>query len=138
MGGATIVPIYGVKGYEDRYLQHLSPEWLAMMEFAIKEAQRLGMWIDMTTGTGWPFGGPMITSDNCDVTVEYKDGELSWNFSGRNVKRAAPGGEGMAINPYSASAMKKYLKTFDNAFSTNENMALPRAMYHDSFEFLGN
>lgn len=28
MGGETIVPIYGVKGYEERYLQHLSPEFI--------------------------------------------------------------------------------------------------------------
>ena len=61
MGGGTIVPIYGVKGYEEQYLQHLSPEFVDMVSHAAKEAKRLGMWVDMTTGTGWPFGGPMIT-----------------------------------------------------------------------------
>ena len=63
MGGGTIVPIYGVKGYEDRYIQHLSPQFVEMVSYAAKEADRLGMWVDMTTGTGWPFGGPMITDD---------------------------------------------------------------------------
>ena len=31
MGGVTIVPIYGVRGYEDRFLKFLSPEWYAII-----------------------------------------------------------------------------------------------------------
>jgi hypothetical protein len=27
LGGVEITPIYGVKGYESRYLNYLSPEW---------------------------------------------------------------------------------------------------------------
>ncbi len=137
LGGCTIVPIYGVKGCEDGYIKHLTPEWVAMMSHAVAEAGRLGMWIDMTSGTGWPFGGPMISGDDCDAAVVYEEGELSWKFSGRNVKRAAPGGEGRAINPYSPAAMKAYLAHFDRAFD-REGVDLPRAMYHDSFEFRGN
>ena len=137
MGGASIVPIYGVQGCEEAYIKHLSPEWVDMMSHAVKEAERLGMWVDVTPGTGWPFGGPMITDANCDASVVYKNGELSQKFSGRNVKRAAPGGEGKAINPYSTDAMAAYLKHFDKAFD-RDGVALPRAMYHDSFEFKGN
>ncbi|MGB6220758.1 glycosyl hydrolase [Haloferula sp.] len=137
MGGATIVPIYGVKGFENQYLQHLSPEFVQMASHAFKEAERLGMWVDMTTGTGWPFGGPMISSRNSDTTVAFNNGKLSQRFSGRNVKRAAPGGEGKAVNPYSEAAMASYLQHFDKPFS-GEDIAMPRAMYHDSFEFEGN
>jgi hypothetical protein len=137
MGGGTIVPIYGVKGYEKKFLQHLSPEFVAMVSHAAKEAKRLGMWVDMTTGTGWPFGGPMITDDTCDVSVVYKSGKLSQKFSGRKVKRAAPGNAGKAINPYSPRAMAFYLKHFDKPFGI-DGVVMPRAMYHDSFEFIGN
>jgi len=137
MGGGTIVPIYGVKGREDQYIQHLSPEFVDMVSHAAKEARRLGMWVDMTTGTGWPFGGPMITDAHCDVRVVYRDGKISQKFSGRNVKRAAPGNAGKAINPYSARAMAFYLEHFDEPFG-REGVAMPRAMYHDSFEFRGN
>jgi len=137
IGGATIVPIYGVKGYEKKYLQHLSPEFVDMVSYASKEAKRLGMWIDMTTGTGWPFGGPMITDDYCDATAVYMDGKVSQQFSGRNVKRAAPGNSGKAINPYSAKAMAYYLSHFDDPFG-KDSVVMPRAMYHDSFEFIGN
>jgi hypothetical protein len=137
MGGGTIVPIYGVKGYEERYLQHLSPEFVDMVSHASKEAKRLDMWVDMTTGTGWPFGGPMITDDNSDALVVYKDGTISQEFSGRNVKRAAPGSAGKGINPFSAESMAFYLKHFDEPFGS-DGVVMPRAMYHDSFEFIGN
>ena len=137
MGGATIVPIYGVKGYEKKYLQYLSPEFVDMVSHACEEAKRLGMWVDMTTGTGWPFGGPMITDEYCDATVVYKDGKISQKFSGRKVKRAAPGNNGKAINPFSAKAMNVYLKHFDGPFG-KEGVVMPRAMYHDSYEFKGN
>ena len=79
----------------------------------------------------------MITDADCDAVVFYEDGKISQKFSGRTVKRAAPGGEGKAINPYSPAAMAAYLKHFDRAFA-REGVVLPRAMYHDSFEFRGN
>ncbi len=137
MGGGTIVAIYGVKGNEENDIEFLSPKWFEMISYAAKEADRLGMWVDLTPGTGWPYGGPMVTSENCDASVVFEDGKLSQKFSGRKVKRAAPGGEGMAINPYSAKAMASYLAYFDKAFD-REGTVLPRAMYHDSFEFRGN
>ncbi len=137
MGGGTIVPIYGAKGYEDRYIEYRTGKWTAMMRHAVEEAERLGMWVDMTTGTGWPFGGAMITDQNCDASVVYADGKVSQKFSGRSVKRAAPGGGGKTINPYSARAMTFYLKHFDAPFALAGGK-LPRAQYHDSFEFSGN
>lgn len=63
-GGVEITPIYGVKGYEDRYIDFLSEEWMAMLEFTIVKADELGMGVDMNLGTGWPFGGPQITSEH--------------------------------------------------------------------------
>ena len=59
-GGVEITPIYGVKGYENHFIDYLSPRWMKMLQFTIADAKRLGMDVDMTTGTGWPFGGPQI------------------------------------------------------------------------------
>lgn len=59
-GGVEIAPIYGAKGYEDYYLDHLSPEWMAILHYTVKEADSLGMGVDLTNGTGWPFGGPQV------------------------------------------------------------------------------
>ena len=72
MGGVHIIPIYGAKGSEDRYIDYLSPEWMAMLRHTVREAERLGMGVDMTTGTGWCFGGPQITDDLANAFVQHE------------------------------------------------------------------
>lgn len=64
IGGVEITPIYGVAGYEDRFVPFLSPEWMRALDHTLKEASRLGLGVDMATGTGWPFGGPWVESDD--------------------------------------------------------------------------
>ena len=63
-GGVEVTPIYGALGYENRYLQFLSPQWMKALTFTVAKAGSLGMGVDMNTGTGWPFGGPQINSAN--------------------------------------------------------------------------
>ena len=137
IGGVTLIPIYGVKGAEDRFIPYLSPRWLRMLDHTVAEAQRLGMWVDMTTGTGWPFGGPEVSAADACLSVAYEQGQLTSKAARGRVERAAPGGEGLTINPYSQRALKTYLKKFDRAFSSGR-IRLPRAQYHDSFEYKGN
>lgn len=72
LGGIHIIPIYGAKGFEDKYLNYLSPEWMDMMGWAVSEAHRLGMGVDMTTGTGWCFGGPQVTDEDANASVIVK------------------------------------------------------------------
>ncbi len=62
-GGVHVIPIYGVKGEEENFLQYLSPEWMEMLNHTIAKGTRLNMGVDMTIGTGWPFGGPQVTQD---------------------------------------------------------------------------
>lgn len=57
MGGVHIIPIYGAKGWEDKYISYLSPQWMEMLGHTVSEANRLNLGVDMTTGTGWCFGG---------------------------------------------------------------------------------
>lgn len=38
----------------------LTPEWFNHVKFAIEEGGRLGLDVDLTFGSGWPFGGPYI------------------------------------------------------------------------------
>jgi hypothetical protein len=63
LGGLEITPIYGVRGQEKLFRQYLSPEWMSLLDHVLDEGQRLGLGIDMSTGTGWPFGGPWVTKD---------------------------------------------------------------------------
>ena len=63
LGGMELTPIYGVKGFEDKFIDYLSSRWVDMLSFTLQEARRLGLGLDMSTGTGWPFGGgPLIDS----------------------------------------------------------------------------
>src|SRR5438874_8860667 len=52
-GGVEITPIYGALGYEDRYIDFLSPRFMEMLRHLREESKRLGMRVDMATGTGW-------------------------------------------------------------------------------------
>ena len=76
LGGIHIIPIYGAKGFESKYINYLSPEWMEMMGWAVAEAQRLGMGVDMTTGSGWCFGGPQVTDQEANANVVVKTYEL--------------------------------------------------------------
>jgi hypothetical protein len=60
-GGVEIAPIYGAKGYESSYVPFLSPRWTDLLRHAVTTAGKLHMGVDLTTGTGWPFGGPQVT-----------------------------------------------------------------------------
>ena len=62
-GSLEITPIYGVKGNTPNNVAFLSPSWLGLLKYTESEGGRLGMDIDMTTGTGWPFGGPMVKTE---------------------------------------------------------------------------
>ncbi|MFV0566002.1 MAG: glycosyl hydrolase [Flavobacteriaceae bacterium] len=63
IGGVEIEPIYGVKGEEDNFIDFLSPKWMNMLSYTTKIADSLGMQVDLTLGTGWPYGGPQVTPE---------------------------------------------------------------------------
>ena len=76
LGGLEITPIYGVKGYEKQFIPYLSAQWMEMLAHTLKEAKRLGLGIDMATGTGWPFGGPWITPEDACKNINLKTWSL--------------------------------------------------------------
>ncbi|MHC4478182.1 MAG: glycosyl hydrolase [Planctomycetota bacterium] len=196
MGGVHIIPIYGVIGQEERFIDYLSPRWMQMLAHTTAEANRLDMGVDISTGTGWPFGGPNVTVEDATakvifrtyivdagnillepVTIENQgrrqdahlqalmafsdkgeildltakvdgDGHLDWvapggnwklyavfqGLGGKKVERAAPGGVGYVLDPFSRQALQRYLEQFDGAFGDYKGPKL-RAHYHDSYEY---
>jgi hypothetical protein len=69
-GGVHIIPIYGAKGWKEKFIDYLSPKWMEMLKHTVTEARRLGLGVDMTTGTGWCFGGPNVSEhDACAQAV---------------------------------------------------------------------
>jgi hypothetical protein len=145
------------------------------------------MGVDLTTGTGWPFGGPQVKDadasaslesikakakggkavefalpkgklevlsawpdqgDPVDLLPHVRSGRLEWTAPAGNwrihglvskhgiqkVKRAAPGGAGWVLDPFSTDSIDRYLKSFDPALDRPE-VPEPRAHFHDSFEY---
>ncbi|MBK7439516.1 MAG: glycoside hydrolase family 2 protein [Saprospiraceae bacterium] len=78
LGGVEITPIYGVAGFENQFIDYLSPRWMEVFAHTLKEGKRLDLGIDMATGTGWPFGGgPGITEIEACKNFEFKRYTLS-------------------------------------------------------------
>lgn len=78
-GGVEIVPIYGAKGFENKYLKYLSPEWLKMLHFTTDKAKSLNMGVDMAVGTGWPIGGPQVSENDAATKMIVQTYELQFN-----------------------------------------------------------
>jgi len=139
-GGVEICPIYGARGFEDRYVPFLSPRWVELLRHTARETARLGLRYDLTTGTGWPFGGPNVSEADASSALVLEKQGGSWTFRSRGavqqVKRAAPGGEGNVLDPFSPPALVRYLRRFEDALLPWRE-APARAQFHDSFEYYG-
>ena len=42
-----------------------------MLDYTVRKAQSLGLFVDMSTGTGWCFGGPGLPPDAIDAKARY-------------------------------------------------------------------
>lgn len=64
IGGFEVQPVYPLElddpQHGFRNLPYLSPEFLAVLRFTGEKARELGLRMDLTLGSGWPFGGPHI------------------------------------------------------------------------------
>jgi hypothetical protein len=77
LGGVEIAPIYGAKGYEDQYLQHLSAPWMDKLRYTVQQAEDLNMGVDLTNGTGWPFGGPQVDKEHAATKLIVQHYQVS-------------------------------------------------------------
>lgn len=135
LGGVHIIPIYGTKGYESQFIPFLSSRWLAVFAHTVREANRLGMGVDLTTGTGWPFGGPNVTPQMAAQQWKLDNGKLVSVPTRQQVKRAAPGGVGPVLDPFDRRSLTRYLARFDSTLARLP--VKPRAVYNDSYEVYG-
>lgn len=135
-----ITPIYGVQGNDSADIPFLSPEWMHALQVCNAIGDRVGIRIDMNTGTGWPFGGPQVTEEEAATKLIWQESDGSMAISigktGQMVKRAAPGGEGLVIDHFNRTAVKHYLDRFSKAFSEN-GARVPFNFFNDSYEVYG-
>ena len=84
LGGVEITSIYGVQGADERELQFLSRKWVDALRHAVREAKRLGMGVDLPTGSGWRTGGPSVTEADANAELVLERESLS---GGRKFRR---------------------------------------------------
>lgn len=77
LGGVEICPIYGAHGYESRFVDFLSPRWMNLLAFTTLEARKRGLAVDLTTGTGWPPGGPFVSAHDASTGIILRRYEVS-------------------------------------------------------------
>ena len=82
IGAVEITPIYGVQGNQANNIPYLSDQWMQMLREVQKNGQQLGIEVDMTTGTGWPFGGPWVPLEESACKAVFVD----TSFVGKKVE----------------------------------------------------
>jgi hypothetical protein len=107
-----------------------------------RAARRLGLGVDMATGTGWPFGRPHVGFRRRGILepAAPQGGRRTpaARRRGIKVKRSPPRErEGFVVNPYSAGGGAA---PTSSPFSTAAFAALPKGphpigQFHDSFEY---
>lgn len=137
LGGVEVTSIYGVRGSDHAPVPYLSDRWIQLLLHAAGEARRMGMGLDMPPGSGWRMGGPGVPLEDAGVNLRIEADTVETRFSGDRVKRAAPGGEGYAIDPFSRTAVRHFLDAYGARFAAVPKGTI-RAIFHDSFEYTGD
>ena len=134
IGGVEITPIYGSRDGRRESRAYLSPDYMVILDAATRAAAERGLGFDMCTGTGWPFGGPSVSVEDAVKKAVWSGGALRAVPTGQLVKRAAPGGEGFVLDPFSPAALEQYLSRFTEALGSLPPHRI-RCQTHDSFEY---
>lgn len=131
INGTVLLPVYPLSPDDlangIRNLPFLSDEYLDIVGYTARRARETGMTLDMTLGTGWPYGGPWITPElgarmirMRDAAQPLKPGEqIVATFgqrsvvampTGMTVKRPSVGGEGLVFDHYNPKALTRHLE----------------------------
>lgn len=105
IGGVEIAPIYGAKDYEDKYISHLSPRWMDILHYTVREADNVGMKVDLTAGTGWPYGGPQVGINEAATKAIFRKFQI--NGGERLTEKVLP------EDPREQSAVLQSLSVYD-------------------------
>lgn len=76
IGGFEVQPVYALSlddpSKDIRNIPFLSDEFIEMLRFTSEKAREMGLRMDLTLGSGWPFGGPQVSINHaaCILKVE--------------------------------------------------------------------
>jgi hypothetical protein len=153
IGGFEVQPVYPLS-LENNY-SYLSPEFLDALRFAAEKARDLGLRMDVTLGSGWPFGGPQVPiaqaagklridralpspEDGDEPITSLNDLFFTSSRTRQMVKRAAAGAEGFVLDHYDRSAIDAYLNSVGEPLLKALAANPPHAIFSDSLEVYGS
>ena len=87
-GGMSIANIYSVDGREQYAIPFMSKRWVDVIDFTATEAKNLGLSIDVSLTSAWPFGGPNVTKEMAAQRLE--GGFLFFTDGGTAVEMPVP------------------------------------------------
>jgi hypothetical protein len=165
IGGVEIQPVYPL-ALDDpqkhfRNDPYLSPAFLDNLKFAAQKARELGLRVDITLGSGWPYGGPQtpvneasskLRIERSEVEPAMENGEsLIASFpddggkrlyfiasrTGQQVKRPGVGAEGYVLDHYDRAAVQHHLQNVGEKLLAAFGDHPPYAVFSDSLEVYG-
>jgi hypothetical protein len=158
IGGFEVQPTYPL-ALEGNY-PYLSDRFLDALAFAGQKARELGLRMDLTLASGWPYGGPHIPLTQASgrlrvvhgtaapalapdekLIAQAAQGSETLYFiaghTGQMVKRPAVGAEGFVLDHYDLAAIQNHLKTVGEPMLRALSDTPPYAVFSDSLEVYG-
>jgi hypothetical protein len=137
-------------------MPYLSDGFLDAVRFANDKARELGLRVDITLGSGWPYGGPKTPVELASARLRYErgtdapkllDGEkvigtvdgitFIASRTRQQVKRPAAGAEGWVLDHYNPTAIENHLTKVGDKLMTAFGAHPPTAVFSDSLEVYG-
>src|SRR5262245_44929395 len=130
-------------------MKYMSPEFLDALKFTGEKAKELGLRMDLTLGSGWPYGGPHITQELAagrlrmnsnppalgDKPIATVGGsKFVAGHTGQTVKRPAVGAEGWVLDHYNRAALEAHFKAVGEPLLKALEKTPPYAIFSDSLE----
>jgi hypothetical protein len=134
-GGVEVQPTYplAIDGQPAGVINQtfLSPQFLDDLKFTAAKTKELGLRMDLTLGSGWPYGGPMFpvteapgrlriekftgdlptlrTGESLIATFESQKLAFISSHTGMKVKRPSLGAEGFVIDHLDPTVVAKFM-----------------------------
>ena len=131
IGGFEVQPIYPLAVDDQvpglKNLTLLSPEFLSALKFTGAKARELGLRFDLTLGSGWPYGGPMISIDEAAGRLRSQTVDVTADQRSVSAPTLRPGEKLIAAYLPSATGQTGFteLEIRDNAAQLPSNITAP-------------
>ena len=117
IGGFEVQPVYPLlpddPNTQFRNLPYLSDEFLDALRFTSAKARELGLRMDLTLGSGWPFGGPTVAITDAAATLRSERVKVQPNTRRIPLPNIGPGEKFLAA--FAADSLRELTDVHDGA-----------------------